>query len=789
MDKYPQTYNDFGVAEAVLEFLSLGDLITESQAKRLIAKSSILVESCEGDTILLETVRYETLTTGDQTSKIAWETYFKVFTNPIDYPDIISVYQGLGFDPTQLPSNKNTLRTNLANLGDKFTEKYGKPNLGMWKDRQKGWAPGGSLRKQFAEEGIGVDSEFGEDNKQPELADVHGGFKNKKTRTASLFSSLNDDNILPGTLYADYTRIPKRNWTSFLRFWNRRKSSVQPDSSLIGREWKKLFLFGYEVQPNMFYEVWYNSVDSSFSVHDSRGSEMSRRAPTMTEAVRKLFNHVLQVSRNDVEYDRSTFNAAIAASIAKAGAQGLASDDRMKDLIRRENKRVEDRAKRAEEQREKQAERMSALKNPKQTAAKVASKAKGAYDSVKDFADAMDTYGMKTTSYDNENYGSDTIDGEYEIDDVTGITSQNTRTRRRNTTKPVETPDSINMGGKNPEGLPNLRRRNKTKEVDTPDVIELEKQAEKKREERAERYEKKLQGYHEERKKALKKNDKVDKKVKPKEDKNSEKVKEKKVKTETKSTKAPKRVGSIFTDKMAEYDDEDFSPYRMKPEDDIEADLIGDDFAEYDDFEETISKITGITESYTSLMENEQVEISDEISDALADEVTEAEYQRRVDSIRQNAEARSYTAGALQGLIASEIVQTYTETKAPKKGKLRWLQQRFLKGRPDIRLLPTDKRPVFNRLKNSLLGGAFRADFILGYTLSDRVDFEIWYVTEPNPEYSWIANIRGGSGHEIPKFISSFYVYDITGERLIRKYIPYYRNALQITSNKLFALV
>jgi hypothetical protein len=84
---------------------------------------------------------------------------------------------------------------------------------------------------------------------------------------------------------------------------------------------------------------------------------------------------------------------------------------------------------------------------------------------------------------------------------------------------------------------------------------------------------------------------------------------------------------------------------------------------------------------------------------------------------------------------------------------------------------------VVDKIKQFIQADQYRADFVIGFSIHEKINFEIWYVTEVNRNY------RMGSGD--PKVFSSFYVFDVSSAKIIRKYIPYYRNAEQVLIQKL----
>lgn len=93
--------------------------------------------------------------------------------------------------------------------------------------------------------------------------------------------------VFPGEVYTDETKIPPRRWDK----WNifQKKRSVAPVRSIGIRPivFDKVFLFGFvfEDQPNIFYELWYNAYNATFTIHDRYGYEASERFSTMNAAI------------------------------------------------------------------------------------------------------------------------------------------------------------------------------------------------------------------------------------------------------------------------------------------------------------------------------------------------------------------------------------------------------------------------------------------------------------------------------------------------------------------------
>jgi hypothetical protein len=146
-------------------------------------------------------------------------------------------------------------------------------------------------------------------------------------------------------------------------------------------------------------------------------------------------------------------------------------------------------------------------------------------------------------------------------------------------------------------------------------------------------------------------------------------------------------------------------------------------------------------------------------------------YTSEIERLRNDAQRETANFRMLQNAVMSSV-EKYDKTRVdPSKFShiLSFLDSRKVQ-------LPGGKPSLWNRIKMFFAGTMYRADFICGYTIGNRVNFEIWYVTEPNPEY-----VEGG---HMGKIISSFYLFDVTSGKLLRKYIPYYRNAEQLIIQK-----
>mgnify|MGYP006143563535 CR=1 FL=1 len=185
---------------------------------------------------------------------------------------------------------------------------------------------------------------------KPTLDNIDVGNKNKKDKTVNIVNRINAQQLVSGEFYSNYTRIPKSYWGSWLRFWQREYSSVQNDLRLFGRSWRKTFILGYQITDSLLYEVWYNSIDSTFSIHDQRGASVTRKYPTLNEAIKGLVQFVTQASTDDPAIFASGGRSnQIALSLARS--LSIATDSRVTDLMKIDNAEQAQQIKKAEQEK------------------------------------------------------------------------------------------------------------------------------------------------------------------------------------------------------------------------------------------------------------------------------------------------------------------------------------------------------------------------------------------------------------------------------------------------------
>lgn len=129
-----------------------------------------------------------------------------------------------------------------------------------------------------------------------------------RNRKINQIEAINSEDLLPGTFYTDLTKIPRSNHAKFWKFWDKEIASLPADrKSFFGRKWEKSFIFGYQVYDFLFYEVWYNSIDGTFSLYDMKAVDITgERYETLQAATRALFNAITTASKSDADYARQS---------------------------------------------------------------------------------------------------------------------------------------------------------------------------------------------------------------------------------------------------------------------------------------------------------------------------------------------------------------------------------------------------------------------------------------------------------------------------------------------------
>ena len=577
-----------------------------------------------------------------QNRPIDRDIFQAVYSNIQNYQTHMDVAQALGFTPMDFGADESKRKQNLSKFIQRTVKSFNEKAL-----PEDDEFPSFDKRQSFyiAKERKNA----GWEPDEPTIADIDSGEKMRKDRVTKALDRINSQELISGEFYSNFTRIPKTRWGSWLRFWDREKTSVQNDKTLFGRKWGKTFIIGYQIEQNVLYEVWYNSIDSTFVVHDINGVEMSSRVRTMNEALRNMIRQVAQQSAEDRQIfaGSNPESRLIARSILQSVSTNI--DPRVKELQTIDDKLAkkakEDKLEARREEEKKRAEAQNRLKTI-----------------------ISNAFPKKSKDFDtNIDIGSAVKDAKKSEEDINK--QSNDRMRAYN--------DAARSAKSAAEQNDKFQQWKTKFEDDIPSMGGNKNQ-----------------------------------------------------------NALQKRIADL---KKKAKDQGDFT---------IEESFVmmGDEF---DDFGDEIEKMT-----------------------------TSKKYDREIENIRKTAENSPYTQTMLKATIMGQV-ETYEDTRIQKHFSPSVFSMNLFRGRSAKIELPTDKPSLFSRIKMALYGQRFRADFVIGFTVANKVDIEVWYITEANPNY----------GKSDPrKSIASYYVFDVTAGKVLRKYLPYYRNTLPIVMAKIGVL-
>lgn len=531
------------------------------------------------------------------------------------------------------------------------------------------------------------------DEAEPNKDDIYYGRQTKDSSpTGKVIDKLNKEELFPGEFYSNMSRIPRSSLFNWLRLWKKDTVGLKAEQSgsvltgFLYRKWKKVFILGYQVDTNFLYEVWFNTIDSTYTIHDHRGGEMTGRVKSMAEAMRGLFLQLAKSSPKDIEFLHNPVDKRVYDSFLRAMRNDV--DSRTDAMMKREKreearrrKEAYDKIKADEKRKEEWRKRLVATK---QKVSKTADKAisygmttganiassqqtaralelvKAARDRTHDWAKEQNqaTFGA------GSNFGGEFTEDDYGTahkKDVHHMTMKSIKRR----------------------GDEAVRRR----EAEEARQQERKDRIERRRQEAMQRHKERVTGYM-------------------------------------------KQTAKAFKDG-------------------------------YDEGRERV-----VNENYSDI-DREQMS-ADAFIQAISGEVDTPSYNNRISKFVSEAERETINFKRLQEKLSSILVK-YTDSTRLGRYSSSIFDRILFSGRKDKVQIPMTKPSIFSRIKNFVRGVSYRADFVAGYSIDDRIDFEIWYVTEPNPTYDPIRDpVRA---------ISSFYAYDLASRTLMRKYIPYYRNA------------
>jgi hypothetical protein len=700
--------SDLNFADEFLESLVKLSLITESKSA-LISSVAMLTESAKKQT---DKTKYIIDVLGN-TFDVRFADFWAIYNDIKKYPTNKDIMIGIGFKyhTTHPETGKEFTKDMVRNANGQvrhmvkhFAEMYGKQymlvqptlrdtlskiygfkyleDVPSTKDASGDMIPdsdaiaGAVAQSQGHHTDEDIDQLFPTDD-APSKEDIAFGTPGQdNSRAGTIAKKINNLEIFNGVIYTNISKIPKQSMFNWLRLWKKDTVGLHDDSSLLGlgRRWKKIFLLGYQVTDRFFYEIWFNTIDSTYTLHDSRGAQLGRRAHSMFEAVRQLFQQLAKSGVSDGEFLRSGLDKSTLDSFVRALTGEV--DAHMKDMLDREER----------EQASVEKKRADEIKRREEFKASVKQKIKDAAKDIKFTAQEMgDNVLMK-------------LAGDPFEDQAEPAMSKEAEAAHRELERQA------------------IERRIQARKESERQQLELQ------------------QRQHDLRQQLQQKN-------------------QQQGDTFDQMRAAAAKIAQDHAE-AGEYDN-------MSPE---------FNFGSSHKWHKGYNRYVPVKESFDD-GPTERMEEELDMREIVQRRIDSPHYTREIEKLRNDAQKDSANFRMLQNAVMSSV-EKYDVTRSDPsifRHLLSFLDSRKVH-------LPTDKPSIWNRVKMFFAGTMYRADFISGYTIGNRVNFEIWYVTEPNPEY-----VEGG---HMGKTISSFYLFDVTSGKLLRKYIPYYRNAEQLIVQK-----
>lgn len=801
------------VGEILVRSFVQENILSESRAALMVAKSEILTESFSGAVPEYDYRKGK--------YKIRLDHLIAVYVEPDRFKTAISMMAELGIPYSEFAtlanpeqSAKNAFTDTIFPWAVKHDEgrKWISP---AWKDRVKYSASAVKSihpSKVGYEHGLSAIPSDGSDVlpsiEWDEDEMIDRGSKSRRTKSDRIIDTFNKSEISLGEFYSNISRIPASIWG---RIWQREKTSVASDRAAFGVRWKKIFVLGYQIDRSVLYEIWYGTIDGMFTVHDKSGNQISRKFPTVSEATKALTNAIVQTSDHDAKIFQHGGASAnkIAASIVKS--LNNSTDSMVDDLMKVEERELNKRMKVERAAQQKRADDEKYWAGVRQN---VKNKAKAiTYDPAK----AVVVGGVKWT-WDTAKYAvKNGVLTDNVVNDLVDLVKRGVVDQEvANFVFDLAKASGV-IGAQGIAAI--VRKFNLTGD----DVEKWKREVDAGRMTLAE-FAAKVQVAKEKRERANFDTDQANMRNakhsqftsrpktqgndsnKPEETYRPTTVKKhmgyagmtpQDAEDEMRKSGIPPYAQTVGGDraKIRAYiamllNEKKYSQLRGSRGIKDEIRLIALDVYGKTEMEGTVSSIVkSMRQDGTVIRENldldmEEAQTMFDISDELDDR-----RDSTVNTLRRNSAKVAMTINDLKSAINNDLVSLYSDTRINDTKWTGKIGRLLNSGRRVPIVLPTDKPSVTQRVRMFFQGTRYRADFVTGVSLGDKINVEVWYVTEPNPN----ANVFDSNGIADAEYhgratISSFYVFDVTSGTLVRKYLPYHKNALQVAMAKLGAL-
>lgn len=699
--------DEIGAGDQLLELMVETKFIEESVASEISSESISLMESEYQQLLLERTDKTPDQYMFDGRFLVTWPRFHAIWTDYDNYPNAEEVLSAIGIPPSAV---SGTTTRPLATLLGHFKSYRADEAADLVKFQARRVAYSKRSKEALTRAdavSIGINNPF--KVQTPTRDSIDRGQRRRIDKTSRTLDKINKSEMIPGEFYSDISRIPITTQQRWLGFFEREVRTFMKTQE---GKWKKIFVMGYQADSarKAIFEIWFNTLDSSFTIHDLNGVVIGKRYQTLKETLRYYMNQVTAEEIENVPDGDDVINRRrdmLNASFRIAAQTERVIDPYVDQLEQITKNEIEaDKAEQLDAQRDKMRERVAAMRKLLSGAAKKAGKTienagKASAPTVKSAASAS----MKAAASGVSMAGRTMVSGLDGLDKA--IADQETERQKVNQERIKKERDAMEARIKASAEAEEKRR----------------KEATERREAMNKKYLSELEFIKSERNKP---------KVAGAVDVNAEKNKLRTIMNQNR--KKLVKLNEEFEEEVA------YLVENMEHNPDSFLDL---------DFDED--------------------DTPDEILDQQEKAFASSQYDRHVKRVRSDAFKENKRTKTLAELMDDGMLDVYDDKSraALRKGFFNgWF------GRKKI-VLPTDKvSSKFGR------GKRYRSDFIVGYSLKDRINVEIWYVTEENTDKSTSKN---------NKFIASYYVYDVSSGTLIRSHLPYLRNAIRTVMQKIGA--
>lgn len=756
------------VGNLLLDALQEASIITENTNKNIKAQVKLMEVLSKPDEDFLMESNTPNQYIGNKNVLVSLDRFMQVWTNYQELSTDLEVSLALGY-PSDEWDRSDSRRKHLNRMAKHFIQTNPNlanqiaPSLSARKDMYSA-----ASKKKSEDEGGYLDA-----LPVPSIQGVYPGRRGQRKPSTNVILKLNDEQLVEGEFYNDMSRIPRGNFRKFMNIWRLFISKAKEiRNRILGQPWNHIFILGYQMDRRFTIEIWYDSATSMFFLYDQNATELTTPTITLQEC---LANFITFLLRRGGELDKNIFQGRtlISREFATSYLRSLTNElGKDRNSIERANKLL------SHEQVARDREKKKPLITAKGTwnvtkaggrlagrgtstvASSVASSVRKGFASAKkeyDHYHGLDNppihpHSRLATGVHKKNV----LDVANDVEDAIAKTAGNMNSAVQSAY--INASNAYAIGERSAKAFVNSVVRNKAAKafatvgltgaifsnyryldqsvydhatsnpshyrvlVDT--ILDMDGRIQKLFSDLA-------------------------------------KVEEEK-----------KRASSEFLDELKRRSDDlrrqltETTRNRNNAVKRLQVEFGVDPFSGNDPMDPFSGKRSGrrVNENV-----NESIDFDEDTFDPMA-----AELERDAVNRRHMASRDPATVMLIKSHIMDGMIEQYEETKLRPNDVARLssgFELTVTRAILDKIKVVKYARAVFNRIKMFIVGTGFRADFVVGFSLRDQINIEIWYVTEPN------KNGRGTN--------SSFYVLDVTAKKIVRANLPYYRNAVTVVMAKI----